>query len=99
MATRTVKWDLPTTYLDGSPILDPSKIVTHIYADGKEVGVSDPGAAMWTGDVPSAQGQTIIFTAKCEMAGVDDPFSPASAEVTFVTPFLATTPPTLTSIT
>lgn len=98
MATRTVRWDLPTTYVDGSPILDPSKIVTHIYADGNEVGVSTPGASMWTGDVPSVQGQTIIFSARCELAGVDDPLS-APAEVTFVTPFLATSPPTGLSIT
>jgi hypothetical protein len=99
MATRTAAWVLPTTYTDGSPILDQSKIVTHIYADGVEVGVSAAGGVLWSGEVASVQGQSIVFTAKCEFAGVDDPFSPASVEVTFVTPFLATSPPTGLSIT
>jgi len=91
MATRNVKWTLPTTYTDGSAIADQSQLITHIFVDGVEVGVSSPGASEWTGEVPSSPGQTLVFTAACELAGQ---MSAQAEGVVFKIPFLAVNPPT-----
>lgn len=99
MATRTVNWVLPTTYVDGSAITDPSKLITHVFADGVEVGASLPGASSWTGDVPSVPGQVIRFTAACEMDGVPDDLGPSTPEVVFAVPFPMAGRPTIASIT
>lgn len=91
MATRKVQWELPTTYTDGTAIADKSAIVTHIFVDGVEVGVSSPGATEWVGEVPSSPGQTLVFTAACELAGQ---MSAQAEGVAFQIPFLVPNPPT-----
>jgi hypothetical protein len=46
MAQRTVYWELPSTYNNGTAIPPEiiAKLVTHIFRDDVEVGVSAPGA-------------------------------------------------------
>jgi hypothetical protein len=93
MASRGANWVLPTTYTNGEAILpaDQAKIVTHIFMDGVEVGVSSPGATQWDGEIDMVQGQSYKFTATCEINGL---FSVASPEVTFTVPFFPPNPPT-----
>ena len=91
MATRKVEWALPTTYTNGTAIADQSQIVTHIFVDGVEVGVSAPGASEWTGEVPSSPGQSLVFTAACELAGQ---MSAQAEGVAFQIPFQVPNPPT-----
>jgi hypothetical protein len=93
MATRGATWTLPTTYVNGEAISaeDQAKIITHIYMDGTEVGVSTPGASSWEGEIDMVQGQTYVFAAKSEINGQ---FSVATPEVSFTVPFFPPNPPT-----
>jgi len=97
MAIRTVSWELPTAYSNGGT-LDQSKVVTHIFVDGIEVGVSDPGATSWQGEVAGAEGATLRFQASCEMDGVADDMGAMSPEVIFNVPFRVVGVPTIVSI-
>lgn len=96
MAIRTVEWTLPTHGMDGTgSALDQSKLITVIYADGVEVGRSDPGATRWQGEVASVPGQTISFTARCIYEGQESALSEA---VLFTLPFPIPAAPRITAV-
>ena len=90
---RTATWKLPTTYSDGTviPPGNVARIVTHLYMDGVEIGVSTMGAATWSGEIAMVMGQTYNFTAACTLDGQTSLPSP---EVAFTVPFVHTNPPT-----
>jgi hypothetical protein len=96
MAQRKVEWTLPTTYSDGSaiPAEVAAKLVTHIYRDAVEVGVSAPGATEAVIEVAEVPGQSYVYTGRCEVDGIDDPLSAPSEVALFTAPFLVAGPPT-----
>lgn len=96
MAQRTVYWELPSTYSNGTAIPPEvqAKLVTHIYRDGREVAISAPGATTVSFAVDEVQGQAYSYTARCEVDGVPDDLSAASEVVVYTVPFVATNPPT-----
>jgi hypothetical protein len=97
---RKVRWSLPTTYTDGTPI--PPEIiallVTHIFRDGVEIAVSDPGATEKIVDVDETPGDTDEYYGRCEVAGIDDTLSAPGEVLVFQVPFLVASPPGKMSI-
>lgn len=96
MAQHTVYWSLPTAYSNGEAIPPEvqAKLVTHIYRDGMEVGVSAPGATEASIIVDDVAGQSYSYMAKCEVDGIPDDLSAPSEVVTLTIPFLQVNPPT-----
>jgi hypothetical protein len=89
----TAHWTLPTTYADGSIIPSGSLLVTHIFLDGVEVGVSSPGAVEMDFDVVLEPGKSYEFTGKCEVSGVPDALSAPSDPFVYFVPFPVVSPP------
>ncbi len=96
MAQRTVYWELPTTYSNGTAIPPEiiAKLVTHIFRDDVEVGVSDPGATSMVVTVDEIPGDTDAYYGRCEVDGVADDLSAPSEVVVLTIPFLVVSPPT-----
>ena len=96
MAQRTVYWELPSTYSNGTAIPPEiiAKLVTHIFRDDVEVGVSAPGATEMVVEVAEVPGDTDAYYGRCEVDGINDPMSAPSEVVVLTIPFLAVNPPT-----
>ena len=92
---RTISWDMPTTFTDGTPMPPASvaRIKVHVFKDGTDVYVTLPGVTSWPIEV--TPGQTNAWELTAELDGM---VSPKSAPFSYSEPFQTPMSPTILAI-
>jgi hypothetical protein len=80
---RTISWDNPTAYTDGTAIgAEKSRLKIHVWKDGQEVYVTLPAVSQWPIEVIPGQTNQWELTAE-----LDGQVSPKSAPFSYTEPF------------
>jgi hypothetical protein len=86
---RTISWENPTTFTDGTAIgASASRLFIHVWKDGQEVYNTLPGVTTWPIEV--VPGATNAWQLSAELDGQQSALSPAFS---YTEPFQMPNPP------